>query len=79
MQRTVLVSTIAGLTLVCVAVMVFRSNENPVDNSLPNEKSQDMTKSKKRANYKLLAADSSSICPNVVYCLSVGSQVEKAC
>ena len=46
LQRTVLVSTIAGVTLLCVAAMVFSINGTPVVNSPADEKIQDMTKSK---------------------------------
>ena len=46
LQRTVLVSTITGVTMVCVAAMVFSSNGTPVVNSSADEKLQDMTKSK---------------------------------
>ena len=45
-QRTVLVSTIAVVTLLCVAAMVLSSNGTPVVNSSADEKLQDMTKSK---------------------------------
>ena len=43
---TMLLQRIVGLTLVCVVAMVFSSIEVPLDDSIPYEKSQDMTKSK---------------------------------
>ena len=46
LQRTVLVSTIAGVTLLCVVAMVFSTNMTPVVNSPADEKLQGMTKSK---------------------------------